>query len=96
MKLSAVSKAWRRAILQTGTVRKRINQLESKSENSRYFNSGDDVTVFCYLKLLEKSGVVYGWGLDLEGSLTDQLEDDNQTLPTEITKFGTVTDIIAS
>ena len=101
MKLSHVSKAWRRAIIQTGEVRKRVNRLESKSaENSRRilaseFKAVDDITVLCYTKHLEKSGVVYGWGNKSLGRLTDQATNEKHTLPIEITKFGTVTNIAA-
>ena len=102
MKLSSVRKAWRRAILETGEVRKRINRLEESEseENSRRILASrfkvpvDDITVLCYLKLLEKSGVVYGWGRNSHGQLTDQAAGE-QTLPIEITKFGTVTKIAA-
>ena len=101
MKLSQVSKTWREAIIETGEVRKRINRLEEpkSAQTSRrilasQFNTVDDITVLCYLKLLEKSGVVYGWGSNWAGQLTDQAADE-QTLPTEITKFGTVTNIAA-
>ena len=81
---------------------KRINQLEeSKSgDNSRRileneFGKFDDITVLCYTKWLEISGVVFGWGGNSHGQLTDQVANTRQTLPTEITKFGTVTNVAA-
>ena len=100
MKVSQVCKAWRLAILETRTVRRRMKQLfESRSEESSRafltseFDTADIITVFCYTKRLERNGVVYGWGSNASGELTDPRTFGGQTLPSEITRFGTVTDI---
>ena len=53
----------------------------------------DDITVLCYTKRLERSGVVYGWGDGSLGQLT--VRNGRQTLPRERRKFKTVTDIAA-
>ena len=45
---------------------------------------------------MKRFGVVYGWGSNKEGQLTYEMENTRQTLPTEITKFKTVTNIDAS
>ena len=103
---SQVSKKWRRAILRTGDVRRRINRLEeSKSEKktreilaselstNQFGQPIDEITVLCYTKRLERSGVVYGWGSNKRGQLI--VRNLTETLPTEITEFGTVTDVAA-
>ena len=98
MKLSQVSRACRTAILQTGGVEKRINQLE-KSKSGKIlkdqFYAVDDIQALCYTMRLERSGVVYGWGGNSHGQLTDQVFNEYQTLPAEISKFESVTNINA-
>ena len=60
------------------------------------FSEVDSIFAYCYMKNVYKSGVVYGWGSDEYGQLTDLHTDDCQVQPTELANFGTVTDIFAT
>ena len=101
VKVSQVCKAWRELVLQRGTVRKRIKQLfESRLEaNFRRilawkFDTVDDIMVLCYTLRFEREGAVYGWGSEPERQPNFPARNA-QSLPTEITKFRTVADIVA-
>jgi len=54
----------------------------------------DAISLFCYTKYWNETGVVFGWGRNQYGELTDQLNKD-QLIPQEITTFGRVTNVFA-
>ena len=97
-------------------MRKRLEKLEeSQSEQdsrrilASEFDTVDDILVFCYTKLVERSGIVYGWGSNWQGEITDQPQCSmcgsnvvhrcTQSQPRfftfELKKLGTVTNIHA-
>ena len=101
VRLSQVSVLWREVIIGTGEIRKRIELLgEPKLDEITFdcfetnYGAVDDVFEYCYTKYSKNTGVVYGWGSNDNGQLSDQF-GGLQPMPREITKFGTVRDVSA-
>ena len=102
--MSQVCRTWRQFFVETGSTRRFIRQLENfKSEDEaimtleKDFSEVDDVLLYCFMKHMEKSGVVYGWGWPLmalrEWGRGARL--GSHLLPVQIKKLGTVTSVLA-
>ena len=101
VRLSQVCQEWRQVIIASGEIQKHIKQLEEFEPKEKSIDALkkdfaviDDIFLYCYM--VDKSGVVYGWGDNSHYQLTDQLNDEVHPTPQELTKFGDVTSLFTS
>ena len=100
VRVSQVCRAWRQFIVEIGIIRcfvRKLEHFESKEEATiilkKDFSIIDDVLIYCFMKNLNNSGIVYGWGMNSQGELTGRM---SKYLPERIESLKTVTTIIAS
>ena len=98
--LAQVCRSWRNFIVAIGGIRNHLKELErfeSKKQSTDYldqfFPEYDDISLYCHLRKMYNSGVVYGWGFNYHGELTKPLWNDS--LPQELPKFGNCRSIVA-
>lgn len=98
--LAQVCRSWRYFIIEIDGLRdhlKELEKLESRQQSidflDNFYPKYDEVSLYCHLKKMQSSGVVYGWGFNYFGELTKPLWNDS--LPQQLVKFGNCKSIVA-